>query len=1089
MSAETVDKLIFALDGDLSALKTKYAEAEAGAQKTGTAIKANLGKGFEDAANSATKNSAAIKKALDDGTASATKQAAAMDSLRAKYDPAFAAAQKFSTAQKEINTLIASGAISADAGATAIKNLTAEVTHGHGATATATREFRALFDELSSGRTRQTPGTLAIIATRVFGIGPAALGAAVAITAIPVALALAAAQAEASFARIDAAIKRTGNAAGVTQSGIVQYARDLSTNSALSTKGAIDALSILISRGNIDGNMAGSIAKAVPGYARATGQSQDKASGDLEKLFSDPAKGAQQLNEEFKLLDVPTTRQIEDLQASGETTQAQAVLAQALNDRFDGLAKSSWSLSAGFDAFAKKLSNLWFNTGAALSGGTPADRLASLQEQRTDALKFQAPGVGRDEKVAGLDAQINKLTADMADSRMKAALDNRHAQMNAGVAAAMKVADSYDDQATKARNLGNQLKLLSDNLSNAIGPNAQFRAEIIKERDAVATALKNQRTPAQIASEEADDARRVARAPAAQQNTLREQLAAQRERERNLSDPKTAPFAESIYKSRMSVADLNKPDAALLKRQDRNLTDVQTQAAGQIKLADAYQKGGAAVAAMKAQEEAEDAVAKQTINSKQQQAYATALLTKEFASAAVAERQRLQQQAQSISGLGRISAAGGLPSAIAGAENTNKAISDTRAERDAAQAQLDLAKTDDQRKAALEALTRAQADYTTALAQNTAEAQKNQQIAFNKQVFGTQQKIGNQQTQMRALAGGASPDDMRHLEVAQQTYDSIDPAIDRTSDQFKKMLAVLLPLNEQTSDLADKLNKVAQEAQGMADGITGPLQQFLTHGGDIGQVAAQMGQNLLDTMVKANITDPLNKGLTGMFSSMLGGTGTAILGATPATPMYVSPVGGLGGLGDGSMGGNGGLLGNLFGNSNAGAGGGAGSIMDDGSVIGGGSKSGGLFSFLDSGTGPNQSGGLFGTDGFFDKIGNGLSDAWSSFAGLFDDGGTIGPGQWGVKTGMPEIIQGGQHGVSVLPLTAPVVKAAMTASGRGGGADSNAGAGQSGTDRSGANATTHNWFITTPNVQSFLHATSQVEAKFTQAAVRGQRNG
>ena len=47
----------------------------------------------------------------------------------------------------------------------------------HGSISTATREFRALFDELSSGRTRQTPGTIAIIANRVFGLGPAALAA------------------------------------------------------------------------------------------------------------------------------------------------------------------------------------------------------------------------------------------------------------------------------------------------------------------------------------------------------------------------------------------------------------------------------------------------------------------------------------------------------------------------------------------------------------------------------------------------------------------------------------------------------------------------------------------------------------------------------------------------------------------------------------------------------------------------------------------------------------------------------------------------------------------------------------------------
>lgn len=53
----------------------------------------------------------------------------------------------------------------------------------HGAISTATREFRALFDELSSGRTRMTPGTLAIIAQRVFGLGGATLVGLAGITA------------------------------------------------------------------------------------------------------------------------------------------------------------------------------------------------------------------------------------------------------------------------------------------------------------------------------------------------------------------------------------------------------------------------------------------------------------------------------------------------------------------------------------------------------------------------------------------------------------------------------------------------------------------------------------------------------------------------------------------------------------------------------------------------------------------------------------------------------------------------------------------------------------------------------------------
>ena len=61
------------------------------------------------------------------------------------------------------------------AAAEGLNEVTQAASASHGSISTATREFRALFDELSSGRTRMTPGTLAIIGQRVLGLGPAAL--------------------------------------------------------------------------------------------------------------------------------------------------------------------------------------------------------------------------------------------------------------------------------------------------------------------------------------------------------------------------------------------------------------------------------------------------------------------------------------------------------------------------------------------------------------------------------------------------------------------------------------------------------------------------------------------------------------------------------------------------------------------------------------------------------------------------------------------------------------------------------------------------------------------------------------------------
>src|SRR5690242_3674308 len=108
--SNVLDKVIFQIDGDLSPLKARYAEAEAMAQKTGAKMASNVGTPLKDMASGATSGAVAAKKATQD--------------------------------------------------------IDGAVTKTHGSVAVATREFRALFDELSGGRTRMAPGTLAIIATR-----------------------------------------------------------------------------------------------------------------------------------------------------------------------------------------------------------------------------------------------------------------------------------------------------------------------------------------------------------------------------------------------------------------------------------------------------------------------------------------------------------------------------------------------------------------------------------------------------------------------------------------------------------------------------------------------------------------------------------------------------------------------------------------------------------------------------------------------------------------------------------------------------------------------------------------------------------
>src|SRR5262249_53116601 len=148
------------------------------------------------------------------------------------------------------------------------------------------------------------------------------------------ALALAAVQAEEAFSRVETALKRTGNASGATLADINNAAKALNATTTLSQRGALDTLGILIGRGNLTGAQAARVDRALPGFAQATGLNEDKAAAELEKLLSDPAKGAEELNAQFKLLDTATLRQIKSLEDAGRYTEAQDVLIGSINGRF-----------------------------------------------------------------------------------------------------------------------------------------------------------------------------------------------------------------------------------------------------------------------------------------------------------------------------------------------------------------------------------------------------------------------------------------------------------------------------------------------------------------------------------------------------------------------------------------------------------------------------------------------------------------------------------------------------------------------------------------------------------------------------------
>lgn len=166
---------------------------------------------------------------------------------------------------------------------------------GHGSISTATREFRALFDELSSGRTRQTPGTLAIIAQRVLGLGPATLGAVAGIAALAGGLAYLAYRSIAAANALDQI--QIGSAfvgnLDLSRAAIQRFSDELAKARGISASDAREIVGAFANMHDMSTVQIQALTAVVSDFAQSTGQKATEAAAALAKAFSEKESAAE----------------------------------------------------------------------------------------------------------------------------------------------------------------------------------------------------------------------------------------------------------------------------------------------------------------------------------------------------------------------------------------------------------------------------------------------------------------------------------------------------------------------------------------------------------------------------------------------------------------------------------------------------------------------------------------------------------------------------------------------------------------------------------------------------------------------------
>lgn len=903
---ETIDKLIFALDGDLSRLKMAFAEADTQASVTGKKIGDSIGKPIKEASEKAGASiSVGLDKGFKEAAASAAAHATKIKHELDKVAPAVVAGQ--TAIQKSVK--LTSGEIS---------NLSFQINDVISGLAMGQRPMQILvqqggqFAQILQGR--GLTGSIQAIGGAISAMISPAVAAGLAVGGIGIAAGMAAYQSEAAAIRIRNALAANGFASGATSDDVLRASRGLVDQGRYSMRGAQDVVGIAASRGNIPSGLFGAFGAASTGLSRAIpGSSQQEAAQKLEEMLADPAAAAKELNEQFKLLDVAATRQVTDLMSTGRVYDAQKLILDAVNNRFKTLEDGAWSLSKTFGAISRGFSNFWNNTGNLLTGNgqTKQEQIQALQLQNAMTMKaLAAQGISDPRKTladfpsTGLNvgggikplrnimaevdanaAKIKVLADQLGSEHYQARIAQERNQANdaigAGLADAAKGAGAFNEQLKQM-----QQTLDRDQLAvrKATETGSQYTKVLTEQRDAQAKALeavKKYGSPEAQAAQRAMDVERIANAPISSRGRVQAEVQAEERRRQNLMNPATALRADAIYQSELRAARFNTRDDGRndqrAEQQRKNLAGMQAEAVAAEKVAAAYDQGAAAVEAARIAGEAHAAVIREEIAN--EKAYADALQRRAFATASASVAQKRLDDEQTIAGLRRVAAAGGNPASIQSATEQNNAI--------AATAKLFAAAQNDAQKA------KAVAEYAKALSDEQAKSAANRLIAANKETQALEQNLELMKLQERLMYADA---ELRAREIADlQTIQQLANAgYQRGTAEYDAEFARRQALNRAQAALGAKGE--GSEGQfystfrnGLGDVLSAGVHGFKSLGDAAQSFLSQLGQ----LAVQLYIIKPLLNMALGVSGSsgggFLGSLFSSVFGGGLATGGPVDP--------------------------------------------------------------------------------------------------------------------------------------------------------------------------------------------------------
>ena len=362
-------------------------------------------------------------------------------------------------------------------------------------------------------------------------LGPAGLVAGAALGAIAFGLKAsleAAAEAEASYRRLEAVLRATGDASGLTAREIAKFAEGLEESTKATAEAVMDAAAVLATFRSVAGDTFTRALRLAQDLAAVFGQDLRSSAVQLGKALEDPVEGLNALRRVGISFTASQREVIATLVETGRIAEAQKVILDALERQVGGAGSAE---ASGLTGAANRLADAWGNllkeigrtpaiTGVAqgsldilavglkgLTGLLAADPISVRVVAANRELIEAEDGLARMRRAAGESPRADQVIAIRRQEERVAYLRSEVERL---IAEARKETDAFDAERRKAEEgrraaegenraetLTAQRKKIDEAIGKLIDDPAERIAEVNRELDETRRRLEALRAPSE----------------------------------------------------------------------------------------------------------------------------------------------------------------------------------------------------------------------------------------------------------------------------------------------------------------------------------------------------------------------------------------------------------------------------------------------------------------------------------------------------------------------------------------------------------------------------------------------------------------